>query len=42
MRRTWLKGIVKDFIDSLDRLVWRRMENDDNGTEQAHGTAQLA
>ena len=42
MGRTWLKGIVKDFVNSLHRLVWRRMEDDDDGTKQAHGTTQLA
>lgn len=27
---TWLKSIVKDLVDSLDRFVRRRMENDHN------------
>lgn len=40
--RTWLDGIVQNLIDRLDFLVGRGVQNDDDGTDQANGTAQLA
>lgn len=40
--RTWLDGIVQNLIDRLDVLVRRGVQNNDDGTDEANGTAQLA
>lgn len=40
--RTWLDRIVQDLIDGLDFLVWRSVQNDDDGADKANGAAQLA
>lgn len=40
--RTWLDGIVQNLIDRLDVLVRGGVQNNDDGTDEANGTAQLA
>lgn len=40
--RTWLDGIVQNLIDGLDVLVRGGVQNNDDGADEANGTAQLA
>jgi hypothetical protein len=39
---TWLNRISQNLIDCLHLLVWRRMENDDDRSQQAQRTAQFS
>lgn len=39
---TWLDGIVQNLINRLNVLVWRRMQDDDDGAYQTSGAANLA
>lgn len=39
---TWLNGVVEILVDGLNVLVWWRVEDDDDGTEQTDGTAESA
>lgn len=41
-KESWLQSVVEDFVNSLDGLVRRRVENNDDRPEQTHGTTQLA
>lgn len=39
--RTWLDRIVEDLINSLDILIRRGVEHNDDGSDQADGDAQF-
>lgn len=39
---TGLDGIVEDLVNRLNVLVWRCVENDDDGANEANGTTKLA
>ncbi len=39
---TWLDGKVQYLVDGGDLLVWRGVEHDDDGADQAYGAPQLA
>lgn len=39
---TWFDGVVQYLIDSFDVLICRRMKNNDDGAQQADGTAELS
>ena len=41
-RHTWLNRIVEDLINSLDILVRRRVQHNDDSSDQANGTPQFA
>jgi hypothetical protein len=38
---TWLHGIRQDLINPFHRLVWRRVEDDNDRAEEAQRTAQF-
>ena len=39
---TRLNCIMQDLVNGFDLLIWRRMEDNDDGADQADGAAQLA
>ena len=39
---TWLNGVMQNLIDSLNFLIWRSMQNNDDGANEANGTSKLA
>lgn len=41
-QKGWLDGIVQNFVNGRDVLVGRRVKDDDDGANEADGTAELA
>ncbi len=38
----WLDRKLKNLVNRLDLLIWGRMKDNDDGTNQTNGAAQLA
>lgn len=42
VERTWLEREIQDLFDGLDLFVWRRMQYDDDGSDETYRAADLA